>query len=354
MRQAIDASVRLLKFTRALENRRDRLVLHSKQSQFVSFTLDETDRMTPTDIRKVVGIESNRVIENLMLLANEYAARTLLRKFSDTAMIRKHPGLDVKACMEELQKIDAVCTDPGMKAIFAELLSAIPSPHSGDIASVMSRIESNELKIYFSNMLSMNMTPAEYTFPTDENSERTGLRHFALNLDMYTHFTSPIRRFPDIVVHRQLLEKSAVSNAEADLVSKTDMEIVCKIANDAKQASRDSQGAAEKVFFAAYLNLTYGEKGMKTKGMVQEVTEKGLNMSIPSLGGVTFQMYYHLLPNVTDFRHHAASRSTEIRKKGANNKPMKITVKVFDLLDVRLLAPTLDVMLEDPVTVTLA
>jgi exoribonuclease R len=58
------------------------------------------------------------------------------------------------------------------------------------------------------------MQRAEYIISGD--NELSELRHSALNFDLYTHFTSPIRRYPDMVVHRQLKHVLAKLNSNED------------------------------------------------------------------------------------------------------------------------------------------
>ena len=162
MEQIISDVIKLQLFTRRLESSRNRIVIHSKMRQFVNFHLDR-DHHVPNDISKTVHIEANRLIENLMLLANEWAAKTVCNYYAETGMIRKHPGLKITDFIKNLVSLEAVIADPGLLHILNEVKTAAVSSCSGDLGSVLNRIESMELKIFFSNLISLNMAPAEYS-----------------------------------------------------------------------------------------------------------------------------------------------------------------------------------------------
>jgi ribonuclease R len=178
-----DASLRSLRDAAA--------VLRAKRSDRGSLDLDLPearvvlgDTGEATDIQRVIRLESHRLIEDFMLLANEtIAARAIRSKVPFMYRVHEPPE---SSRMEQLR--DFVATfghrlggtggTPGPKDLQRLLAAADGTPQSSLISTVVLR----------------SMKQARY-------SEQS-LGHFGLATDSYTHFTSPIRRYPDLVVHR--------------------------------------------------------------------------------------------------------------------------------------------------------
>merc|ERR1711988_1637859 len=116
-----------------------------------------------------------------MLLANQYAAETIHKNHGENAVLRIHPGLNVEDLFKRLEHLETIVQNQGLLEIIRELKLKSVSRTSGDISQLLARVESTELKIFFSGLLSMNMSPAEYRAPKMiENLGSDTLRHFAL------------------------------------------------------------------------------------------------------------------------------------------------------------------------------
>ena len=124
------------------------------------------------------------------------------------------------------------------------------------------------------SLLSKTMSLAEY-FCTGEElpqiCETKGdfFRHYALSVEHYTHFTSPIRRYPDLVVHRMLdaaLAGKSIDNNTSE---------VCKIAKICNQKKLDAKMAGDESA-SLFLALFIKKCGQITaKAMVKQVTPHG-------------------------------------------------------------------------------
>ncbi|NWH55968.1 DI3L2 exonuclease, partial [Geococcyx californianus] len=107
-------------------------------------------------------------------------------------------------------------------------------------------------KEVLTNMFSRPMQMALY-FCTGVLEDETLFRHYALNVPFYTHFTSPIRRYADIIVHRLL---SASLGASSPI--KMEKEAIQKQAdhcNDRKMASKRVQELSADLFFAVFVRV---------------------------------------------------------------------------------------------------
>ncbi len=141
----------------------------------------------PVDIRTRERLEAHRLIEEFMLLANE----TVARYMSDRPFIYRIHDTPDPARLEKLKK--------ALQALNA------PMPHGADITkpsvlrTVLIKSEGTPLQQIIHLLVLRSLKQAVYS------PENKG--HYGLASECYTHFTSPIRRYPDLIVHRLVKER---------------------------------------------------------------------------------------------------------------------------------------------------
>ena len=137
----------------------------------------------PTDIQKIERLESHRLIEDFMLLANEIVARKGARaKLPFLYRIHERPDEERIAQLGEFAKT------------FGYSLSSHKKPSPKDLQRLLEKIKGRPEERLLSTVVLRSMRQARYS------NENVG--HFGLAAKFYTHFTSPIRRYPDLIVHR--------------------------------------------------------------------------------------------------------------------------------------------------------
>ncbi|KAI6191375.1 DIS3-like exonuclease 2 [Aphelenchoides bicaudatus] len=205
--------------------------------------------------------EANFLVEELMLLANMQIAKHIHNSFPDTALLRRHPPPKVKAVSELDDKLNLL----GFEIEFS----------SGQtIADSLKNFAENELTALhvhptLSQLVLRCMQLALY-FSTGTCKN---FHHYALNVPFYTHFTSPIRRYPDLIVHR-LLAASLDYEAKPTHTPE-ELQILCMHCNDQKvRAKTVSEGSAE-LFFGFFIR----EIGhLRTVGVVINVLDSSIDV----------------------------------------------------------------------------
>ncbi|KAJ1942017.1 hypothetical protein EC988_006606, partial [Linderina pennispora] len=176
------------KLSKIMRKRRFDTGALSLNSVKLSFELNDSGMPVSCEPYKIK--DSNRLIEEFMLLANMSVAARIEHTFPDAALLRRHsPPLQrrLEATCEMLQK-SGISIDPA-------------SAH--DIQASLESIADPDTRATVENILTGPMQRALY-FSTHSIENRSGYRHYALNVPLYTHFTSPIRRYADVIVHRTL------------------------------------------------------------------------------------------------------------------------------------------------------
>jgi ribonuclease R len=167
-------------------------VLHKarKKRGSIDFDLPETKIIFGEDrkIERIVAVQRNdahRLIEECMLCANICAARFLLKN-DCPGLYRVHEG----PSPEKLMDLRKFLNENGLKLPGGET----PTPR--DYAALLLSVEGRPDAHIIQTVLLRSLSQAVY------DPENRG--HFGLAFDAYTHFTSPIRRYPDLIVHRAI------------------------------------------------------------------------------------------------------------------------------------------------------
>jgi ribonuclease R len=262
------------------EQRNDRRALAVETAE-PEFRFDRSGEVVGA--RAVPQTESHRLIERLMILTNEQVAQLLERR-RVPAIYRVHGDPDPPRVERMIGQLHAlgIPTPP--------LRGSLAPRQAGELAAEASRLVANEasrrghgLEAYTSLVL-RSLQQAGYS---DRNTGHAGLGSAA-----YCHFTSPIRRYPDLVVHRALL--AAVGEGEAAPAAAEAREA----ARECSERERDSmriEREGDDICAAYLLERELGERGAEAEfeGEVSGVIGSG---AFAEFGGELGDVYEGFLP----------------------------------------------------------
>eukprot|EP00912_Choanoflagellata_sp_UC4_P001017 UC4_evm1s627 len=167
-----------------------------------------------------------------MLKANIAVAEFIHKTYPDRAFLRLHP----KPIQRKMKELLSLCNSNGI------MLNA---SSSGALhASLQSYRQSAPRDMYLAtmNLLAAPMQVAQYCCAEGKSVEEKELRHYALAVDLYTHFTSPIRRYADVIVHRQL--DAALRGLPQDKFDDFELQKIANRCNDRKEAAKAAGDAS--------------------------------------------------------------------------------------------------------------
>ncbi|KAJ2890585.1 hypothetical protein IWW38_004052 [Coemansia aciculifera] len=273
-----ESIVELTKAMRVLRQRRYEAGALELASTEIKFTFDKESGAI-SELLPKSSLEIHRVIEEAMVFANAAVARRIYEQFPGAALLRRHrsPTSERFTRLVEATRSKGFEVDCSSNAALAESLKRITeaSVHDPDIAFLAK------------SMATLAMQEAEY-FATGDCASG-GYLHYGLALGFYTHFTSPIRRYADIIVHRQLLDAVAatsnvngVATGSQKWVSDTSGKL-----NERNRQSKRAQRESTELFQSRYvMQITAGieNKHLIADGVVAEIRTNGLIVYVPKFG----------------------------------------------------------------------
>jgi len=237
-----------------LRRRRDRAGSVDLELSSPQIKLDANG--VPVSIRASERLESQRMVEECMLLANRLVAERLLNT-RGPGLYRVHPQpreSDVQALLETLRQL-------GIRYTVTDEFTP------DDYRNILAIIENLEFRDFVEAVAAKSLTKAYYTTSNEG--------HFGLAMDAYTHFTSPIRRYPDLVVHRLL--KQRISGRKPSRGIQARLQATCEQANSRERAATDAERAYIRLKALQYLSRRIGRE---YAGTISGVTSFGLFVEI--------------------------------------------------------------------------
>jgi len=241
----------------------------------VKFQLD--DKGKPLGVYLKENKDANKLIEEFMLLANRRVAETMGRahdvkaektnskasRHSTTVAVEGHPfvyRVHDAPVSDKLQNFARFAGKWGYK-----LKTGNPREISHSLNHLMKELHGKKEQNVLEQLAVRTMSKATYT------TENIG--HYGLAFDYYTHFTSPIRRYPDVLVHR-LLEHYLAKQDDAD---RGLLEMQCKHSTQMEIRASEAERASIKYKQVEFLQ---DKLGQVFDGLISGVTEWGLYIEV--------------------------------------------------------------------------
>ena len=253
-KEIIEAIHELRKFTKARRKKRKENGSLSFEKKEMEFILSE--KKEPTEIKIKENKEANQLVEELMLIANSYAAKHMSGKSKERPFIyRTHDKPD----QEKLKVLKQIVEPLGY---FIDPKGAKLNQHLNEILK-KSRGKKEENLI--DTLVIRSMSKAEY--------KTKNIGHYGLSFSHYTHFTSPIRRYSDILAHRILLKAQQGGKRDNEI----ELKEKCSHVTEKEILSIKTEREANKLMQIKFLEKIIGKQ---KKGFISGVTEGGVFVEI--------------------------------------------------------------------------
>ncbi|KAH8416279.1 hypothetical protein KR222_002466, partial [Zaprionus bogoriensis] len=283
----------------------------------VRFTLDPLSG-EPTGFEVEKQREANHMIEEFMLMANQAVARFIHDAFPNIAVLRNHPPPLTKSLKALREKLSA----QGLELDYSSSKALQESMHR----LCQESEDPVAMSACLSQLLMKPMARAVY-FCSEGKTEPSDLWHYALSIPIYTHFTSPIRRYPDVMVHRLLA--AALNYCPAPGRSCEELHQLTKIANERKYNAKQAGDDSSNLFFKRYVS---NRKAIYMRAVVSEIYQHMMNVVTLESGHV-ISINYKMQRVLIDT--HNAPNFILVAERNMKQPPYKL--QLLSVVPIRLI-----------------
>ncbi len=291
----------------------------------IAFETQET-RFVFNESRKIESIEAlvrndaHKIIEECMILAN-VATATFVLSHQKHGLYRVHDKPNDEKFVHFVNYLAELGINMSLKGAMEE------GPEPSDYSAILASIEGRPEQELIQTMLLRSMRQAVY--------QHDNIGHFGLALEAYSHFTSPIRRYPDLIIHRVIkgiLQEQASSDANDGHHLYTEAQIT-ELGEHCSMTERRADDATRDVADWLKCEFMQDHVGDTFTGVISTVTNFGLFVRLHKLH---IEGLVHITSLGHDFYHFDDARMCLTGEKTGNN------FHVGDELEVQVAAVNLD------------
>lgn len=224
--------------------------------------IEVDERGWPQNIHKRDRRSANKLIEDFMLMANVCVAEEYyFKKIPFLYRIHERPK------DEKISELNSYLRPLGYMINFDEKVEP------RDVQEVLEKAKGTKEEMFISTMTLRSMAKARYSEVNDI--------HFGLAFDHYSHFTSPIRRYADLTIHRIIKKKIQGKLSKGDLTNlKAILPDIAEQVSKTEKVAQDAERQVEDIKMAEYMSERIGEV---YKGRISSITNFGMFVELDNL-----------------------------------------------------------------------
>lgn len=224
--------------------------------------IEVDERGWPQNIHKRDRRSANKLIEDFMLMANVCVAEEYyFKKIPFLYRVHERPK------DEKISELNSYLRPLGYMINFDEKVEP------RDVQKVLEKAKGTKEEMFISTMTLRSMAKARYSEVNDI--------HFGLAFDHYSHFTSPIRRYADLTIHRIIKKKIQGKLSQGDLTNlKAILPDIAEQVSKTEKVAQDAERQVEDIKMAEYMSERIGEV---YKGRISSITNFGMFVELDNL-----------------------------------------------------------------------